>query len=67
VKRHPWGGWIYQGSLRLLRRAAIVPHEGQGMRLELEGERTLDIAIDDAEQAAGVINDLIAAKRSVAS
>jgi hypothetical protein len=65
VRRVPWGGWAYQGSLRLMRRAVIVLREGQGLRLELEGERTLDIAIDDAEQAAGVINDLIAANRGV--
>jgi hypothetical protein len=65
VKLLPWGGWTYQGSLRLLRRATIGSRDGQGIRLELEGERTLDIAIDDAEQAAGVINDLIAADREV--
>jgi len=66
VKRIPWGFWIYNGSLRLLRRAAIVVREGQGVRLELEGGRTLDIAVDDAEQAAGVINDLVAANHGVA-
>jgi hypothetical protein len=65
VKRIPWGGWIYQGSLNLLRRATVGVRDGQGIRLELEGERTLDIAIDDAEQAAGVINDLVAANRGL--
>lgn len=67
VKRIAWGGWIYQGSLNLLRRATVGVRDGQGIRLELEGERTLDIAIDDAEQAAGVINDLVAANRAVRS
>jgi hypothetical protein len=66
VKRIPWGGAVYQGSLNLLGRAAIVMHEGPGLRLELDGDRTLDIAVDEAEQAAGVINDLIAAERGVA-
>jgi hypothetical protein len=67
VKRIPLGGAVYQGSLNLLGRAAIVMREGPGLRLELEGNRTLDIAVDEAEQAAGVINDLIAAQRGVAS
>jgi hypothetical protein len=67
VKRIPFGGWSYQGSLRLLRRAAVVPRNGQGIRLELDGDRTLDIALDDAEQAAGVINDLVAANGGAAS
>jgi hypothetical protein len=64
VKGILFGGWSYQGSLRLLRRATVVPRDGQGIRLELEGDRTLDIAVDDAEQAAGVINDLVASNRS---
>lgn len=64
VKPMEWGGWGYRGSLKLMRRAAIVLRTGPGIRLELEGERTLVITVDDAEQAAGVINDLIAANRS---
>lgn len=61
VKPLEWGGWGYRGSLKLMRRAAIVLRSGQGMRLELEGDRTLVITVDDAEQGAGVLNDLIAA------
>jgi hypothetical protein len=49
-----------------MRRAAIVLRAGQGIRLELDGDRTLVITVDDAELGAGVINDLIAANRSVA-
>jgi hypothetical protein len=63
VKPLEWGGWGYRGSLKLMRRAAIVLRAGQGIRLELAGDRTLVITVDDAEQAAGVINDLIGAQR----
>lgn len=58
-----WGGWGYRGSLRVMRRAAVVLRGGEGMRLELSGERTLVITVDDAETAAGLINDLLAAGR----
>jgi hypothetical protein len=63
VKPLEWGGWGYRGSLKLMRRAAIVLRAGQGIRLELAGERTLVITVDDAELGAGVINDLIATER----
>jgi hypothetical protein len=63
VKPMEWGGWGYRGSLKLMRRAAIVLRAGQGIRLELAGQRTLAITVDDAEQGAGVINDLIAATK----
>jgi hypothetical protein len=59
VKLGPWGEYLYPFSLTLYRSAAIVPRAGPGVRLQLDGERVLDIALDDAEQAAGVINDLV--------
>lgn len=58
-----WGGWGYRGSLRVMRRAAVVLRGGEGVRLELTGERTLVISVDDADRAAGLINDLLAAGR----
>jgi uncharacterized membrane protein len=63
VKPMEWGGWGYRGSLKLLRRAAIVLRAGEGIRLELAGQRTLVITVDDAKQGAGVINDLVAANK----
>jgi uncharacterized membrane protein len=68
VKPMEWGGWGYRGSMKLMRRAAIVLRAGEGIRLELAGQRTLVITVDDAEQGAGVINDLIdVAKRGGAT
>lgn len=66
---HPmeWGGWGYRGSLRVMRRAAVVLRAGEGMRLELAGERTLVITVDGAQQGAGLVNDLLAAARPAAS
>jgi hypothetical protein len=59
LKPSAFADWLYPFSLKLFRNAAIVPRSGPGVRLELEAERILDIAIDDADEAAGVINDLI--------
>jgi hypothetical protein len=58
-----WGGWGYRGSLRMMRRAAVVLRGGEGMKLELSGDRVLAITIDDATQGAGVLNDLVLAQR----
>jgi hypothetical protein len=63
VRPMEWGGWGYRGSMKVMRRAAIVLRAGPGIRLELAGKRTLVITVDDAEQGAGVINDLIAANQ----
>ena len=56
-----WGGWGYRGSLRVARRAAVVLRGGEGVKLELSGDRVLAITIDGADEAAGVINDLVSA------
>jgi hypothetical protein len=58
---HPmaWGGWGYRGSLKVLRQAAVVLRGGEGVKLELSGDRTFVITIDGAREAAGLINDLI--------
>lgn len=63
VQPMEWGGWGYRGSLRVMRRAAVVLRAGEGIRLELAGQRTLVITVDDAQQGAGVINDLVAANQ----
>jgi hypothetical protein len=54
-----WGGWGYRGSLRLFGRAAIVLRGGEGLRLDLANGKWLLVTVDGAEQAAGVVNDLL--------
>jgi hypothetical protein len=58
-----WGGWGYRGSLRMMRRAAVVLRGGDGMKLELSGDRVLAITIDNPVQGAGVLNDLALGQR----
>lgn len=55
-----WGGWGYRGSLRLMGRAAVVLRKGPGLRLQLRGDRVLAVTVDDADTAAGLLNDLVA-------
>jgi hypothetical protein len=55
------GGWGYRGTLRLFGRAAIVLRGGDGLALELAGDRKLTITVDDAIDGAGLINDLVGA------
>jgi hypothetical protein len=59
---HPmaWGGWGYRGSLKVLKQAAVVLRSGEGVKLELTGDRIFVVTVDDARQAAGLINDLAA-------
>ncbi len=52
------GGWGYRGSLVLLGRAAVVVRSGTAIELLLRGGRRFVITSDDAERAAGVVNDL---------
>lgn len=52
------GGWGYRGSVRLMKRAAVIVRRGEGIHLGLEGDRTFVVTVDNAEQGAGVLNDL---------
>jgi hypothetical protein len=61
-----WGGWGYRGSLRLFGKAAIILRGGEGLRLDLVDGKKLLVALDGAEQAAGVVNDLLRDRESVA-
>jgi hypothetical protein len=54
------GGWGYRGSLKLFGRAAIVLRGGEGLRLVLAGDKVLTITVDNAEEGAGLLNDLVA-------
>lgn len=60
------GGFGYRGSLRFSGRAALVVRAGPGLRLELDGGKSLAISVDDAERGARIINSLLA-RRSPAS
>ena len=59
LSRFSWG---YRGSIRLAGRAAIIVRRGEALRLELVDGGILSITVDDAETAAGLINDLVARK-----
>ncbi len=53
-------GWGYRGSLRLLRRAAWVLRSGPALELDLTGGRRFTVTVDDADEAAAVVNGLLA-------
>jgi hypothetical protein len=55
------GGWGYRGSLKLMGKASIVLRGGEGLQLNLVGDRVLTITVDDSEMGAGLINELISA------
>jgi hypothetical protein len=41
------GGWGYRGSLRLIRRAALVTRRGDALELELSRRRHFIVTVDD--------------------
>ena len=43
------GGWGYRGSLRLLRRAAVILRKGPGARFGLRGGRVFLVTVDDPD------------------
>ena len=55
------GGWGYRGSVRVFGRAAVVVRAGEGIRLDLRGDKRFTVTVDDAATGAGTINDLIGA------
>lgn len=58
---HPmqWGGWGYRGSLTFMRRAAWITHAGRGLHLVLRDGKQFVVTIDDADEAAAVVNGLL--------
>lgn len=54
------GGWGYRGSLRFFGRASVVVRGGLALGLELDRGRRLSVTVDDAENAARLINAFIA-------
>jgi hypothetical protein len=57
------GGWGYRGSVRAFGRASWVLRGGPGIELQLRGGGRFIVTVDDAEQAAAVLNGLLARAR----
>jgi hypothetical protein len=53
------GGWGYRGSLTVFGKAAAIVRGGDGLEIDLDGNRTLIVSTDDAATAAGLLNDLV--------
>ena len=50
-----YGGWGYRGSLRLLKKAAVILRRGPGVIFALTGDRRYIVTVDDAETLAEVV------------
>jgi hypothetical protein len=50
-----YGGWGYRGSLRLLKRAAVILRRGPGVIFALTGNRRFIVTVDDAESLARTV------------
>jgi hypothetical protein len=61
VRPMEWGGWGYRGSLRLAKKAAWVLRRGPGLHLSLRDGGTFVVTVDDAPEAAAVVNALLPA------
>jgi hypothetical protein len=44
------GGWGYRGSLRLMRRAALVTRRGNALELELSRRRRFIVTVDEPDE-----------------
>jgi hypothetical protein len=64
IKGIRWG-WGYRGSLTLFRRAAWLLRTGPALELHLIGKGTFSVTIDDADEAAAVLNGLLARRAHV--
>lgn len=53
------GGWGYRGSLRWMKRAAIVVRGGSALRLALRDGKQLSVTVDDAASGASLINGMV--------
>lgn len=54
-----YGGWGYRGSLRLLRKAAVILRRGPGVIFALSGDRRYIVTVDDAEALAQTVQSRI--------
>ncbi len=60
VRPREWGGWGYRGSLRVLRRAAVVLRSGPGIQLELRDGTVFAVTIDEPDDGVALLNAEIA-------
>jgi hypothetical protein len=58
---HPleWGGWGYRW-VPFRHASAAVVRQGEGLRLDRVDGRVFVVTVDDADRAAGLVNDLLA-------
>jgi hypothetical protein len=49
------GGWGYRGSLRFMKRAALVTRGGDALALSLTGGRTFHVTVDDPDDVLRVL------------
>lgn len=56
VRPIEWGGWGYRGSLKLMRRAALVHRAGPGIRLDLVEGRVFVVTVDNPGAAVALLN-----------
>jgi hypothetical protein len=54
-----YGGWGYRGSLRLLKKAAVVLRRGPAVIFALSGDRRYIVTVDDAESLARTVHERI--------
>ena len=60
LKPSEWGGWGYRGSLKILKRAAVVLRGGPALRVDLYNGAKFAVSIGDSETGAAVLNTAIA-------
>lgn len=63
IEVHPtqWGGWGYRGSIRLMKRAAVVLRRGPGLHLRLRDGSEFAVTVDHPEPGADLLNRILAA------
>ncbi len=60
VRPMEWGGWGYRGSLKLMKRAAVVHRAGPGLRLDLRNDKIFVVTVDGPEQPVALLNAEVA-------
>ncbi|MEZ5408529.1 MAG: hypothetical protein R2761_10920 [Acidimicrobiales bacterium] len=63
IEVHPtqWGGWGYRGSVRLMKRAAVVLRRGPGLHLRLRDGSEFAVTVDHPEPGAELLNRILVA------
>lgn len=61
IEVHPtqWGGWGYRGSIRLMKRAAVVLRRGPGLHLRLRDGSEFAVTVDHPEPGADLLNRIL--------